>query len=303
MLAVTGCNGESENNTNGLNLDLSSLEKKIALDAPILSCGISTQTTINVNVQAGASGAPAGFSLQWMTNADLIANGGFFLSDDGRLCKASFSGVPQSNINRFSLGPNVSTNVEVGNLFDEELGVSFSCNDDLPCGTTYVFRAFAHNDPASGKGKSAFSNILSCSTLSCEAELACTYTQGYWRTHGPIPTGNNSYVWPASVQENGLSLGGVVYTADQLLSILNTPAQGNGLLALAHQLIAAKLNILNGTDDSAIALNIISADKLIGSLVIPPVGSGSLETSKTSSLTTALANYNEGLTGPGHCEE
>ena len=73
------------------------------------------------------------------------------------------------------------------------------------------------------------------------------------------------------------------------------------MIALAHQLIAAKLNVANGADDTAVAGYIAAADALIGGLVVPPVGSGSLPSSQTSALTEALRKYNEGDIGPGHC--
>jgi hypothetical protein len=114
----------------------------------------------------------------------------------------------------------------------------------------------------------------------------CTLTQGYWKTHPEA--------WPVT----SLTLGTVTYTQAQLLSILNQPVQGNGLIALAHQLIAAKLNALSGATPSSA---ITQADTLIGSLVVPPVGSGSLAPSATSTLVGALDSYNSGTTGPGHC--
>jgi len=40
----------------------------------------------------------------------------------------------------------------------------------------------------------------------------------------------------------------------------------------------------------------------IGSLIIPPIGSGSLNPSATSTLIAALTSFNEGLIGPGHCQ-
>ena len=43
------------------------------------------------------------------------------------------------------------------------------------------------------------------------------------------------------------------------------------------------------------------ADALIGGLVVPPVGAGSLANATTSALTNTLSDYNEGKTGPGHC--
>jgi len=67
-------------------------------------------------------------------------------------------------------------------------------------------------------------------------------------------------------------------------------------------LIAAKLNIANGADSTDIAQAISDADTLIGSLVVPPVGGGFLAPGATSTLVQALAAYNEGVTGPGHCQ-
>jgi hypothetical protein len=250
--------------------------------------------SISIKVTAGATGAPAGFSLQWMTAANYAANGNqWYLSDDTRLCKASFSG--NANLSRYNLEPNESVTVNVGEfLFDN--GASTNCDGALVCGTQYVFRVFAHAN--STLNRSAFTGNLFCSTLACGTTgEGCTFTQGYWKTHGPIPTGNNTNMWKV----DSLTLGTVTYTDLQLQAILDTPAKGNGLIALAHQLIAAKLNVANGADPSAIAATIDAADALIGGLVIRPVGAGSLKPDVTSALTEVLAQYNEGGTGPGHC--
>jgi hypothetical protein len=234
----------------------------------------------------------------------LAANGGIWdgLSDptnpgNAEYCAASFSG--NANLSRYNLGSNACVTVNLGEfLFDN--GASTNCILALNCGEEYAFRAFAHAN--SSKNRSDFTaldlaNSLCCSTIACNGGAGCTYTQGYWKTHGPIPTGNNSNEWPV----NNLTLGSVNYTALQLQAILDKPAMGNGLIALAHQLIAAKLNIANGSNPAAAAAAITAADVLIGGLIVPPVGAGSLAPSATSALTTALTNYNEGSTGPGHC--
>lgn len=274
--------------------ELVSPSPKPKMSTPTLSCATSTQVSIEITFTAGATGAPAGFSLQWMTAAAYAANGNQWASsDDPGLCKGSFSG--NANLSRYNLGPGESVTVRVGEfLFDN--GASTNCGDALVCGTAYVFRAFAHAN--SSLQRSEFTSNLTCSTLSCTTSEGCTYTQGYWKTHGPIPTGNNVNEWPV----NSLTLGTVVYTDLQLQSIFDTPAGGNGLIALAHQLMAAKLNIANGSDPTAIAASVAAADALIGGLVIPPVGAGNISPAATSALTTALANYNEGATGPGHCQ-
>ncbi len=303
-LAASACSSEggSGQDASGLgqNPDLT-LEgakppAKPTLSTPTLNNPGATQTTIFVEVCAGATGAPAGFSLQWVLASDLAANGGVWpeSTDAGDpYCKASFSG--NANESRFPLDPYECATVEVGNLFDEEPGVSFTCNDDLLCGTEYAFRAFAHAN--ADYNRSAFTPIATFSTLACDHDAGCTFTQGYWKTHGPAPTGNNVNEWNVT----SLTLGTVTYTDAELQSIFDTPAKGNGLLALAHQLIAAKLNIAEGADGSEIQATIDAADALIAGLTVPPVGSGFLSPSTTSALTAALAAYNEGLTGPGHC--
>ena len=58
----------------------------------------------------------------------------------------------------------------------------------------------------------------------------------------------------------------------QLLSILQHSPGGNGLVSLAQQLIAAKLNLANGTDASCVAATVADADTLIGYLIVPSVG-------------------------------
>lgn len=127
----------------------------------------------------------------------------------------------------------------------------------------------------------------------------CTFTWGYWKNHGPDPSGNNTDVWPVHT----LLLGTVSYNGTQLKSILDTPVAGNGLISLAHQLIAAKLNIANGANGSTIAATITAADALIGALVVPPVGSGYLKPKDVSALVGALDAFNTGTTGPGHCAD
>ena len=117
----------------------------------------------------------------------------------------------------------------------------------------------------------------------------CTFTQGYWKNH------------PEAWTVSSLKLGSVEYTKAQLIAILKAPVKGNGLIQLAHQLIAAKLNVATGASDADIKAAIQQADALIGSLVIPPVGDAELETKKTSSIAGQLDAFNNGDVGPGHC--
>jgi hypothetical protein len=142
-------------------------------------------------------------------------------------------------------------------------------------------------DPWSGSATDAKMTLC---FVPCSA-AGCTLTQGFWKNHP------NSWTAPS------LSLGSTSYPEAQLILILNTPPAGNGLLTLAHQLIATKLNLAGGADGTALGTTIADADFLIGSLVVPPSGAGYLSPASVSSYVTALDNYNTGIIGPGHCAE
>jgi cysteine-rich repeat protein len=108
----------------------------------------------------------------------------------------------------------------------------------------------------------------------------CTFTQGYWKNHPEA--------WPVG----SLELGGQTYTQAELLAIFDEPVAGNGAIALAHQLIAAKLNVAIGAPDDDIAGDIAAADALLAGLVLPPGGDGYLHPSVTSDLVDALDAFN-----------
>jgi len=118
----------------------------------------------------------------------------------------------------------------------------------------------------------------------------CVFGQGYWKNHPEA--------WPVTE----LQLGNVTYNQQQLLDILHQPVRGNGLVLLAHQLIAAELNIANGSDPSCIQQTIDDANALIGDLVVPPVGDGYLAPRDVSGLADTLGQYNEGMLCAPSCE-
>ena len=246
---------------------------------------------IAMEITAGTNGAPGGFTVCWMTLADFAANGSdwaYAESMDADM-DGSFTGTPTKHtadgtITSYVLEPYQTVTVEIGDLFDET-GVTTSDTDELVPGETYVMCAFAN-----GFGENPRSEYSDTHERTTGTRTDCLYTQGYWKNH--------TSVWPLS----SMMLGNVTYTAAQLLSILNTPAQGNGLIFLAHQLIATKLNLAAGASGAAIASTVTAADALIGNLVVPPVGSGYLAPSSASGLTNTMDDYNNGELGSDPCQ-
>ncbi len=264
-----------------------------AVEPIAISYETSAASNIAVTVRAGQTGAPAGFSIQWMTLADYVALGNHWPVTSQvpnpaapSFCRATF-GVPvMPGCTGYNLLPGQSVTVTIGDdsLYDN-CAVSSPCSGSpLLCNTAYVFRASAASNV------DLRSNTIMCATLPCVGS-SCTYTQGYWRTHPDA--------WPVT----SLTLGTVTYQAAELMAILDNPAQGNGLVILTHQLIAAKLNIANGADPSVVQQAITDADNMIGALVVPSIGNGYLAPGQTGYLTETLTEYNEGTIGPGHCND
>jgi hypothetical protein len=270
-----------------------------APDPIAISYETSAASNIAVTVTAGQAGAPAGFSIQWMTLADYVALGNQWPETldvpnaaAPSFCKAAFRSVVSQNCTGYNLSPGQSVTLTIGDdsLYDN-CAVSSPCSGSpLLCNTAYVFRALAV-DPTGQHDNLRISETITCATLPCSGGSSCTYSQGYWRNH--------PNTWPVT----SLTLGTVTYQAAELMSILDNPAQGNGLVILTHQLIAAKLNIANGADPSAVQQAATDADNMIGALVVPPIGNGYLQPAQTGDLTETLTEYNEGTIGPGHCND
>jgi hypothetical protein len=243
-----------------------------------------------MNITAGPSGAPGGFTVCWMTLADFVANGSDWVYADSMDADmdGSFTGTPtkhtaEGTITSYVLAPYQTVTMEIGDLFDET-GVETEDTDELEPGTTYVICAYANG--FEGRDRSEYSVTYERTT---DSRTDCLFTQGYWKNHPSA--------WPVTT----LTLGTVSYTQAELLLILNTPAQGNGLIFLAHQLIATKLNLAGGASGAAISATVAAADALIGGLVVPPIGTGYLAPSSASGLTNTMDDYNNGELGSDPC--
>jgi hypothetical protein len=159
--------------------------------------------------------------------------------------------------------------------------------------SSIVVWAFACSAPAPGEGAASDELGLGLGAPQGGENAAggdCTLTQGYWKTHDAA--------WPVDT----LVIGGQSYSQAELLDLLWTPVMGDGSLLLAHQLIAAMLNVANGATptgaiadaDAWMAANADADGRL--PYGVPP-------NDEVSSLGDALAAFNEGTTGPGHCDD
>jgi hypothetical protein len=88
--------------------------------------------------------------------------------------------------------------------------------------------------------------------------------------------------------------------------VFNTAPGGNQYYNLAHQYMAAKLNELGGASvPGPVATAIAQAEALFAAYTPAQIGALKGSTAPRPdfvSLAGILGSYNEGLTGPGHCE-
>jgi len=95
-----------------------------------------------------------------------------------------------------------------------------------------------------------------------------------------------------------------VSTAAEAKNILDRQGvSSNGINRLYAQLLAAKLNILNGAGDNAVDETIAATEAFLaehGSADWD--GLSSEDQQKVNEWKDVLDNYNNGLIGPGHCD-
>jgi len=114
-----------------------------------------------------------------------------------------------------------------------------------------------------------------------------TGTPGYWMTHPEA--------WPV----DEITIGGVLYTKDEAIYLMINNSKQDVTYNMFSALVAAKLNVLIGNDDSCIAATIAAADAWMATY--GPVGSDVKAGGKDSPwrsgapLFSMLQEYNNGL--------
>ena len=161
----------------------------------------------------------------------------------------------------------------------------------------YEFENIATVTAGDTKATSSDNHVIDVNVL----VATCTYTQGYWKTHsyyGPAPY---DATWDGLENTNFYSSGQTYYKV-----LWTAPKGGNAYYQLAHQYIAAELNVLNGASVPAnVSTALVDAEALFNAYT--PTTAGALKGNSSIrkqflNLASLLASYNEGKIGPGHCE-
>jgi large repetitive protein len=128
-------------------------------------------------------------------------------------------------------------------------------------------------------------------TVTPPATNICGLTWGYWKNHVSL--------WPVT----SMVLGSQTYSQTELTNILGLSVSGDASINLAHQLIAAKFNVFNGTNPTTDGGAISAADSILSTFsgklpynVAPSSTGGTQMTTVAGQLDTFNS---DGLAQPG----
>jgi len=129
-------------------------------------------------------------------------------------------------------------------------------------------------------------HIVWCDPTICcapppEPPTGCTHTQGYWKNH--------PRAWPLPLD--------TLLCGRTWMEILRDSPRGDAWLILAHQWIAASLNVASGASTPDEVDAALATPFILACVVNPADRAAALETAET------LDQYNNGDIGPGHCDD
>jgi hypothetical protein len=147
-------------------------------------------------------------------------------------------------------------------------------------------------------------------TPPCECG-GCTLTIGYWKNHDgsgpqsdeitPLIQLAGGTIW---LGDEGGAESIAVTTAAQASAILAQDEADNGINKLYAQMLAAKLNILNGACDDAVDETIAEADAFLATHGSDDwEGLTAEEQQQVLDWKDVFDDYNNGIIGPGHCSD
>jgi hypothetical protein len=251
------------------------------------AAGVTYSNNVNVTIQGGVSNPftvnpdAAGCVFVSRSTADNTSTITFTETDDG--ANSTFDHVDVFQFVGGSAGTLVFTST-TSSVVDLGAGTSRLMNND----TRYV--------------------VVYTNTPDEPPPDGCTHTIGYWKTHAGF-TGNNPDVvtqyLPIDLGDAGGTETVVISTAAEAVAALSFYGEAsNGINKLYGQLLGAKLSIADGADDTAIAGVIAAADAFLAN---NNAGDWDSLTKAEQQIVLGwveqLDSYNNGLIGPGHCDE
>lgn len=137
----------------------------------------------------------------------------------------------------------------------------------------------------------------------------CTHTQGYWKTHSDCKSNGNGNgngpkrddTWDKLPEAENT----IFFLSQQnYCEVFDTqPGKGGKYYILAHQYIAAELNLYDHADPTDIKDAFTEAQAFLSKYTPEQVDGDSALEAKCVELGGILDDFNNGRIGPGHCDD
>lgn len=140
----------------------------------------------------------------------------------------------------------------------------------------------------------------------------CTFTQGRWKNfHADRPENSPQHIpWPEQCfDDTTTSEHAELWPGQTMLDVFGLPVGGCACINLAHQWMAATLNRCNNAcADSIVASALAEGGAILRNATLCPDNLGPQTVypdarSRALDLAAILDQYNNGLRGPGHCDD
>lgn len=169
------------------------------------------------------------------------------------------------------------------------------------CGSTNTIEntaTLATDDSVTRSSSATVTVTKTCAPPSPPVAGGCTLTQGYWGTHSKYGPARYDATWAKLGEDQPFYLSGLTN-----YQVLQTATKGNAYFILAHQFLAAKLNMLAGAPAPA-GVNLAAIDTFFKTYTPAQIaamkGSNAVR-QQAISWSAILDSYNNGLLNAAHC--
>jgi hypothetical protein len=126
----------------------------------------------------------------------------------------------------------------------------------------------------------------------------CTHTQGYWKNHATGKKADPTWALVGGPNAAFFSSG------MSWLTLFGTPPKGgNAYIILAHQYMAARLNVLDGATTTPAVDAALAWATTFFSTYTPSSALTTALRDQAIAYADLLDDYNNGEIGPGHCDD
>ena len=279
---------------------VSTIDNLSGFGAVPVSCPSSSLAPLaSMTCSYGAVALPNGTSRTNTASADSTTYGIVQGSGDASVAFVTPTTVLDNSVNVSDTfaGAGISGALAASRTFNYSRTITSA---DVACGATVTLGNTASIATDDAVTRSASANVTASRTCTPPppAATGCTLTQGYWGTHSKYGPAKYDATWAKIGEDTTFFLSGMSY-----YKVMQQSTGGNAYYQLAHQFIAAKLNVLKGTA-APTGVNFTLIENFFKTYTpaqIAAMKGGNAVRQQALAWASTLDSYNNGLLNAPHC--